>query len=203
MTLRANFHKTWRVPGSHGDLLIVPGKDVRMDTRVVTYSSGLPAQLDRWLADPLAQRAALEMYAAIGGHLGTNGQRRSDSDLIRYLKPKLTEAFRNGELIILPAPSMMFGAASGNLQEGSPAASQSSGTQAPSRPQIQKTWIEIELLDPKGKPVPSERYRIQAPDGTFHNGTLDSNGRARLTDIDRGECVVSFPDIDGNEWQPV
>jgi len=40
-----------------------------------------------------------------------------------------------------------------------------------------KSWIEIELVDEDGKPVPGEAYRITLPDGTtIDEGTLDDKG---------------------------
>jgi hypothetical protein len=65
-----------------------------------------------------------------------------------------------------------------------------------------KTWIEIELLDNDDKPVPNERYLIKVPGGTTETGTLDANGRARITGLDPGMCDISFPDIDYREWRP-
>ena len=66
-----------------------------------------------------------------------------------------------------------------------------------------KHWIEIELIDDKGKPVPGERYRITLPDGTtLAEGTLDAKGRARVDGIDPGTCKVTFPDLDAPTWKP-
>ena len=64
-----------------------------------------------------------------------------------------------------------------------------------------KTWVEIELLDQTGKPVPNEKYLVTTPEGVIKSGSLDEKGRARITDIDPGTCEISFPDIDGREWK--
>ena len=64
-----------------------------------------------------------------------------------------------------------------------------------------KTWVEIELVDAAGKPVPNQKYRIKLPDGEWHEGVLDQKGRARFADIDPGTCDISFPEIDGREWK--
>ena len=55
----------------------------------------------------------------------------------------------------------------------------------------QLTWVEIELVDMAGKPVPHARYRIELPDGQFQEGTL-----ARADEIEPGTCWISFPDYD-------
>ena len=61
-----------------------------------------------------------------------------------------------------------------------------------------KTWIEIELVDTEGKPVPNERYWISLPDGSVREGRLSSEGRAYVGNLDPGECDVRFPDLDND-----
>jgi hypothetical protein len=63
------------------------------------------------------------------------------------------------------------------------------------------SWIEIELKDEAGNPVPGEKYRIELPDGTPKEGMLDSQGWARVDNIDPGNCKVSFPDRDAKDWK--
>jgi hypothetical protein len=67
----------------------------------------------------------------------------------------------------------------------------------------QLTWVQIELVDPAGRPVPNEPYRLELPDGGIRQGNLDAAGRAYVGDIKPGQCRVSFPQIDAKEWQPV
>jgi type VI secretion system secreted protein VgrG len=67
----------------------------------------------------------------------------------------------------------------------------------------EKTWIEIELVDEEGNPVPGERYEITGPDGeTLARGTLDGNGFARVEGLDPGQCTVTFPELDREAWEP-
>jgi type VI secretion system secreted protein VgrG len=64
-------------------------------------------------------------------------------------------------------------------------------------------WIEIELLDEDGKPVPGEEYKVTLPDGsTVASGTLDGKGKARVDGIDAGSCKVTFPNLDKESWGP-
>jgi hypothetical protein len=65
----------------------------------------------------------------------------------------------------------------------------------------EKTWIEIELHDMDGNPMAGERYRVTLPDGSYTEGTLDGNGRARVDGIDPGDCQVTFPEFDQSGWE--
>ncbi len=72
----------------------------------------------------------------------------------------------------------------------------------PLTPRTLLDWIEIELVDEEGNPVPDEAYRITLPDGSSVTGTLDSNGFARHDDIPAGYCDVTFTDLDKAAWEP-
>jgi hypothetical protein len=65
----------------------------------------------------------------------------------------------------------------------------------------EKVWIAIKLRDNEGKPVPGEAYRITLPDQTVAEGTLDSEGCARVEGIDPGQCDVTFPNRDRSGWK--
>ena len=65
-----------------------------------------------------------------------------------------------------------------------------------------KSWVEVELVDQKGKPVPHERYRVVPPDKKPIEGFLDEKGFARVAGIDPGTCRISFPDLDAASWKP-
>jgi len=63
------------------------------------------------------------------------------------------------------------------------------------------TWIEIELMDPDGTPVPNERYKITMPDGSIKYGRLDGDAKARIEKLQPGSCQVTFPDRDQEVWE--
>jgi hypothetical protein len=67
-------------------------------------------------------------------------------------------------------------------------------------PEPEKTWIEIELIDKYGKPVPNERFKLTLPDGTVKWGRLDNIGKARVERLQPGTCQVTFPDRDEEVW---
>lgn len=65
-----------------------------------------------------------------------------------------------------------------------------------------KSWIEIELVDKEGKPVPGEAYEVTLPDGTqIASGSLDHKGFKRIEGIDPGNCKVTFPRLDKDAWK--
>jgi len=65
------------------------------------------------------------------------------------------------------------------------------------------SWIEIELVDKKNKPVPGEPYRVILPDGrTAAEGTLDDKGFARVDGIEPGTCRITFPNLEKQAWKP-
>jgi hypothetical protein len=55
------------------------------------------------------------------------------------------------------------------------------------------SWIEIELVDDTGNPVPEEPYVIVTGDDRTRSGTLNARGRARDDGIAPGACKVTFP----------
>lgn len=64
------------------------------------------------------------------------------------------------------------------------------------------SWIEIEMVDEQGHPVPSKRYRVILPDGSAAEGALDGDGRARVEGFEKGDCKITFPDLDSEAWEP-
>lgn len=62
------------------------------------------------------------------------------------------------------------------------------------------TWIEIELVDQEGKPVPGEAYKIVTSDNKTKGGRLNDKGFARVEPVKKGDCKVSFPNLDKRAW---
>ncbi|KYG07223.1 hypothetical protein BE21_30560 [Sorangium cellulosum] len=74
---------------------------------------------------------------------------------------------------------------------------------APRAPRTELTWVEIRLIGEDDMPIPHERYRVELPDGSIREGSLDHEGRARLDGIDPGTCLVTFPALDQEAWERV
>jgi hypothetical protein len=64
-----------------------------------------------------------------------------------------------------------------------------------------KTWVGIELLDNRGKPVPGKAYRIDLPGGQVVEGALDQMGTAGVSGIDPGNCKITFPKLEARSWK--
>jgi len=62
------------------------------------------------------------------------------------------------------------------------------------------SWVEIELVDDQGQPVPGETYQVRLSDGSLFIGTLDGRGQARIEGIDSGTCQITFPDRHSTDW---
>ncbi len=67
-------------------------------------------------------------------------------------------------------------------------------------PQGPLSWVGVELVDDKGKPVPNEAYKVKLTDGTVQEGTLDDQGKARIEGVKDGNVEIAFPDYHGDEW---
>jgi type VI secretion system secreted protein VgrG len=63
------------------------------------------------------------------------------------------------------------------------------------------SWIEIELVGEDDKPIPGEKYSITLPDNSVAEGTLDDKGFARVEGFEKGDCKVTFPELDAAAWE--
>ena len=94
-------------------------------------------------------------------------------------------------------------------QEAQQAVQQQSQSPAPqstvqSCPLKQPTaWVEVHLVDMEGNPVGNVKYKITDPDGNAKEGTLGKDGKVRLEGLHRGTCVISFPELDQDNWERV
>ncbi len=61
------------------------------------------------------------------------------------------------------------------------------------------SWIEIELKDDQGNPIPYERFEVKLPNGRVRRGSLDRNGLAHIASPP-GECEITFPNLDQEGW---
>ncbi len=65
---------------------------------------------------------------------------------------------------------------------------------------VEGQWISIDLKDPDGNPVPGEYFEIKTPSGKIIPGTLDVNGYRRVWVDEEGQCEITLPRRDAEEW---
>jgi hypothetical protein len=58
-----------------------------------------------------------------------------------------------------------------------------------------KDWIQIELIDNEGNPIPNEDYILYLADGSERRGKLNSDGLYRENNIPPGTYIVTFPNL--------
>ena len=63
------------------------------------------------------------------------------------------------------------------------------------------SWVEIELVDEAGQPVPYELYELTYPDGKKRRGQLDLRGQAHIGLPEPITIDVSFPHLDADAWE--
>lgn len=190
--------KTWRLQGIAESYQVARQFDVPAEKKDAVDPRLATLYIDRWLADPFAQRSMVEMYESVTGRAGSVAARQRGQDLHRYIKPWLLEAFRRGEFVLLRVPHETIIP----IKEKRKEEPQQEESPPPAlEEKKKKTWIEIELVDEDGNPVPNAPFRLELPNGTTKSGTLGENGKARITGIEPGTCKVSFTDIDASEWE--
>nr|MBN2276486.1 hypothetical protein [candidate division Zixibacteria bacterium] len=58
-----------------------------------------------------------------------------------------------------------------------------------------KDWIELQLIDDEGYPIPDKEYELTLPDGTTREGKLDEEGRVRIEDIPPGNFTIKYKGV--------
>ncbi len=59
-------------------------------------------------------------------------------------------------------------------------------------------WVEVELVDTRGRPVADELFELRLPDGTTLTGALDGEGKVRVEGMDQtGTARLTFPALGG------
>lgn len=61
-------------------------------------------------------------------------------------------------------------------------------------------WISLDLKDSEGNPAPGEYFEVTTPSGKVIPGTLDVNGFRKVWVDEEGECDITFPRLDADEW---
>jgi hypothetical protein len=156
------------------------------------------------LQDPFARRGLADLYQALKG---VSPGDLSSPEKAQLVLRTIQQAASSGELV-----SVRVRGEAGKSDKvsggGPPKSSKSSRSSrsSPPRPASnapEKTWVDVQLVDPDGTPVPGAKYKLKITDGSIREGTLDDQGRVRVSGIDPGSCTVWFPDYDAKEWRPL
>jgi len=144
-----------------------------------------------WFHEGFAVRATLlEIVEQLDAHLAASAASASTS----WLVARVAAALRDGRLEAYLVPREIHSGGAGKAtEEAAPPVSARA-------PKAATTWIEILLVGEDDKPIPRERYRIELPDGSVREGTLNEKGLARLEGIEAGDCEVTFPSLDKAAW---
>lgn len=188
---------TWRLYGAVHELILLRSAEARARGLPVEAPAVAARGIARCLADPASRAALRTLFAAIGvstpeahdTHWGYAEQAELQRRIERALDRGVLVAVRVARPDFVPrakesaAPEPVVGAAPAPAEE--------------------TTWIAIRLVDEAdpSRPVPHVRYRITLPDGAAREGRVDAAGYARVDGIDPGTCKVTFPDLDGRDWQ--
>lgn len=159
------------------------------------------ADIDEWMSAPNNRQTIFDIYESVRGRALEETEDESEEETTTRVGDWLAQTLRCRELLAFRVPRKFL--------HQSPWDSDKKGgetivaTPPPPRTDrdARKSWIEIELIDSRGAPIAGERFRLELPDGSFHEATLDGRGRARVSDIDAGQCELNFPDRDLSEWR--
>ncbi|MGH9901257.1 MAG: hypothetical protein ACRD68_05390, partial [Pyrinomonadaceae bacterium] len=118
--------------------------------------------LEGWLSDPLARPVLIDIYESAHGRSLGDLKGADRDELRRSVRPWLDGAFRRREFVAVAVPRRNEAVPHAITEE------EKRERAAPRPPKRVKklTWIEIKLVDKKGKPIPKEHYRIELPDGS-------------------------------------
>jgi hypothetical protein len=107
---------------------------------------------------------------------------------------KLQEAERpKGKKTQGPSPAV-------GESQGAPGAAGKPRKKPQTGAQPESTMLEIHVLDLNQKPQEGLAFKISMPDGGDTSGKLDKEGRALAKSSSPGVFKVTFPDLDGADW---
>lgn len=173
--------RRWRVQGILGDVWIALHRGAVGSHAIAPRAAA--RRVSEWFAHHQTGGVARAQLREIAWALGERDIDRA-ADVV-------AQALRDGRLVAEPAAFRQPHAPPTDLD----ASADDLARDVASR---QKTWIEVELTDMDGKPMPGERYWIKLPDGAVREGNLDRLGRVYVGGLDPGSCEIRWPDRDGD-----
>jgi hypothetical protein len=197
--------KSWKI----GFQEVILKRDLRQGETAHPFFVGVNS-----LQDPFARRGLADIYQTLKG---VSAGDLSSPEKAQIVLRTIQQAIGTGELVSVRAKGVATntakvsgggGGSNGGGGNRRPARSPRRGSLSGPPPSSssssspEKTWVDIQLLDPDGNPVPGAKYKLKITDGSVRDGSLDGEGRVRVSGIDPGSCTVWFPDFDAKEWRP-
>lgn len=182
--------RTWNLPCSTYDCQVVLRAQVpSSESRKRVPGTFLVSLVDRWIR--ALPETVYELAEALGEMKPFAPSASERERFHRRVRERLTQAFRSGELVAFEIRRPL-GVAQFRKQ---------AEEEKPQEPPEELTFAAIELVDEDGKPVAGQRYRLTCSDGSVREGRLNDKGFARVDDVPRGTCKVTFLGLDASSWE--
>lgn len=72
----------------------------------------------------------------------------------------------------------------------------------PPPPDTGTSWVEVDVKDASGDPLPYQKVQITDAEGTVRTAYSDANGLVRVNGMAKGACKITLPDLDQSSWAP-
>lgn len=106
---------------------------------------------------------------------------------------ELVAGLRSGALLLMQVDGPPRQLDEPRVRELSSLADPLDGMPEPVRP---RSWVGVEVVDPRGRPLPFFSLRIEDPAGMCHDASLDDGARARVDDLDDdGSCTITLSPV--------
>jgi uncharacterized Zn-binding protein involved in type VI secretion len=70
----------------------------------------------------------------------------------------------------------------------------------PPPPDTGKAWVEVEVTDANGDPLPYQKVQVTDAGGTVRFAFSDGQGLVRIQGMAPGSCTITLPDLDESSW---
>jgi hypothetical protein len=172
--------------------VVASARSLKADERALIAKPS-SAEIDRWCADVTSSPEMLRFYEEL---TGDRLRPPTTIDIEHRVKPALYRAFHRGELVTLdraPAPSIEKrddGVHGKKAAFEAPAPPEAPRKAA--RPVSEKTFLDVRLVNGKGKPIAGCKFKLQLPSGVSETGTLGSDARIAKAQLDPGVALLTF-----------
>lgn len=177
----------WRIGRGTEDYFLIRRGDLRAGERPVEWGDGAAERaLRRWWIDGDARLQLTLLLMSLGGF--------DPGDADASIK-RLARLVDSGVVVALRVPYVPLPQTQTDPNVDPPP--------PPRPPEVEKTWIEVQLFTPDNEPVAGRRVRIELPDGSVVERSTDASGLCRADGIDPGTCKVTLVDVDQAAWRPM